>query len=160
MRPPSFQDQINKLEIGKILNQKLHCTTYSIRHSYRSIPVERLDRNLYTTKKWRASRQISSLGISLSCPNPPEDRHSFFAGLSDFDQPNSYLDEVVGGYLPGSRGCPGFTGTPSVVIIPEAHNERFKRVPVCQKTACDQKDLMNAEDEADKNIAWMMGYFK
>ena len=44
------------------------------------------------------------------------------------------------------------------VAIPEA--ERFQRVPVSQQMACDQRDKIKAEDEADENIAWMMDYFK
>ena len=82
-------------------------------------------------EKWRSSRQIFLLNIDLSCPNPPEDWHSIIPEPSGFDQPNMYLDEIVGGYVLGSRGRPGFTELPSVVIA-EAHIERLQRVCVSQ----------------------------
>ena len=46
-----------------------------------------------------------NIKTSLSCPNPPEGWPIIFPVASDFDQPNLYLDEVVGGYVSGSRGC-------------------------------------------------------
>ena len=47
-------------------------------------------------KKWHLSRQIFHLNINLSCPNPSEDWHSLFPGPLDFEQPNTFLDEVAG----------------------------------------------------------------
>ena len=55
---------------------------------------------------------------------PSERLAQRFPGPLDFDQPNMFLNEVVGGYVLGSRGRTGFTESSSAVIS-EAHIDRL-----------------------------------
>ena len=55
LRPPHpDRDQTHKLKFGENLNQKINQSKDSINNVYRSIPVEYIDRKLYSLKKRRS----------------------------------------------------------------------------------------------------------